>query len=254
MKGLRVLNTRPLNQGDALNNDIRAAGGVPLHFPALEIESTAIDWLSGMPNLTQVKQAIFTSANAVDYYFAALTTTGIQWPRNICVMAIGNATAAALSKHGIHVHHSPLIADSEHLLKLDVLQSIEKQTILLVKGLGGRQLIAETLLSRGAHLIPLAVYRRKLPVVKQEYINSIWQDDAVDIILFTSQQAMLNLFTLFEQGGHSWLCNKPCLVISKRLAKEAYLLGIRTIITCQYNEISGTLVHFNQGLTHDNPE
>lgn len=246
LHGLRVLNTRPLKQGEALTKAIQSAGGVSIALPALKIEATAIDWLTHMPSVATIHQAIFISANAVDYFFDALNSAKIVWPEKVVVTAIGSATGAALVRHGITVHHLPIIADSEHLLTLDSLQMIKDQTIILVKGCGGRPLIAENLIERGAHLTFLMVYRSGYPEEKPEYINSVWQDDAVDIILITSQQAMHHLFTLFADDGREWLINKPWLVISGRLAKMASLLGIKTIITSDYDDVLDTLISYNK--------
>jgi len=252
MKGLRVLNTRPLNQGRALEQAIRGAGGLSINLPAIAISATDLNWLKTMPELNAVNQAIFISANAVNYYFEALKQSNFSWPAHITVIAVGNATAAALTEQGIAVQHVPCGADSEHLIQLEILQKIEYQRILLIKGVGGRSLIADSLLSRGANVTLLDVYRRDLPDIQQEYINSLWQDDSVDIILFTSEQAMNNLFSLFKGEGLSWLRNKPCLVISARLAQAASLLGIKTIITCQHDKLLDALYRYNQGVMHDN--
>ncbi len=253
MNGLRVLNTRPLHQAAALDQAIRAAGGLSINFPALTIQATPSDWLADMPSLVNVNQAIFISANAVNFYFDALKQAGITWPLSIRITAVGCATAAALSKLGILPHHIPSIADSEHLLKLRTLQTIHDQTILLIKGIGGRPLIAETLVFRGASLISLCVYRSDFPDIKQEYINSLWQDDAVDIILFTSTQAMHNFFSLFSEEGRCWIRKTPCLVISERLAETASTLGINKIIRCQHDTVLEALKDFtHQGVIDDN--
>ena len=244
MNGLRVLNTRPLHQAKALDDAIRNAGGISINFPALAIHATAFDLTSTVTELATVHQAIFISTNAVNFYFTALDQARLTWPASINVIAVGHATASALTKRGIQVHHVPAIADSEHLLQLDALQNIQNQTILLVKGQGGRPLIADTLLSRGAHIVTLDVYRRDLPAISQKYINSLWQNDRVDIILVTSQQALHNLLSLFSEEGLSWLRNKPFLVISTRLAEDAALLGIQTVVTCKYNNILETLVNY----------
>lgn len=241
LNGLRILNTRPLEQGKALSQAITDAGGIAIEFPTISIEATHADWFSRLPELTQIKQAIFISTNAVNYFFNRLDRHDVDWPSSIQIIAVGKASGEALSMRGLTSHHIPAIADSEHLLALNTLQQIKHQTILLIKGEGGRPLIAETLCSRGAHLVSLPVYRRVLPELSEQYINSLWHDDAVDIILFTSQQSMSNLFTLFGKEAHAWICSKPCVVISERLSKEAALLGMRTIITSRYDVIPSTL-------------
>lgn len=241
LQGLRVLNTRPLEQGLSLNQAIEQAGGHAIHCPALVIEASDQSWLSLQPVLTEVKQAIFISANAVNYYFTALTNRQVIWPSTIQVIAVGQATAAALKKWGIQTVTTPEIADSEHLLALPSLQTISEEKILLIKGEGGRPLLEETLLSRGAELVVLAVYQRNPPLFAQDEIHSLWHNDAVDIILFTSQQAMQNIFALCSEDAQTWLCTKPCLVVSERLAKAASLLGIKTVIVSSPETIVKTL-------------
>lgn len=250
VNGLRVLNTRAVAQSDELDKAIHAAGGISINLPAFTITATSLDWLNQMPALTTINQAVFVSPNAVNYYFSALKQANITWPASIIVIAVGHATANMLLKQDIYVHHIPLVANSENLLELDTFKAIQHQHILLIKGIGGRSLIEEELQLRGACLTPLAVYRRDLPDLKQEYINSMWQDDVVDIILFTSQQAISNLFTLFPEEGRFWIRNKPCLVISARLAEIASEFGIRTIIISQYDKIIDALNHYNQGALH----
>ncbi len=229
-------------QGQELSLSIQRLGGHAIDVPAIAIETLPFHWLAQLPALTQVDQAIFISTNAVNNFFATLKEQRILWPWSIQVTAVGNATAKALEAWSIHVHHHPATANSEHLLNLAAFQRIHHQTILLIKGDGGRALIEETLQHRQAQVIPVAVYRRILPTVPKEYMNSLWRNDGVDIILFTSQQAMHNLFTLFGEQARSWLCSKFCLVISERLEHEARLLGMRHIVTCRYDNIVDTLL------------
>ncbi len=87
-----------------------------------------------------------------------------------------------------------------------------------------------------------------MPKLNSGQLYSLWHNKAVDIILFTSQQAMHNIFTLFGEDAHAWLCSVPCLVISERLKNEAALLGIQTIIVSTPETILTTLYEFNQGL------
>ena len=250
LRGLRVLNTRPAEQAKALSQAIEAAGGQAIECPALVISSIEKDWLSSLPELNQVEQAIFVSANAADYCLKELVKKQLPWPDSIRVIAVGQATARTLTNYGIRVDFIPEVADSEHLLALEILQTVTKKTILLFKGEEGRTLIAETLSARGAKLFIFEVYKRLKPRIDPKHLYSLWHNDAVDIILFTSQQAMQNIFLLFGKEAYDWLCSKPCLVISKRLAKEASLLGIQTIIVSTPATILETLHQFKQGLIH----
>ena len=244
--GLRILNTRPLEQGQALTKAIVQAGGISIPLPALVIEPVT-NWLNKLPSLLTIQQAIFISPNAVNYFFETVNKSQLPWPTIIEVIAIGHASAAALTQRGVRVDSVPALADSEHLLQLHSLQQVMGKSILLVKGEGGTVEIANTVISRGAQLSSAIVYRRSLPRTKPQQLQSLWQDDAVDIILFTSQQAIHNIFTLFGEYAHPWLCRKPCIVISERLANIAEALGMQHIIVCRYDTIITTLAeHYNK--------
>lgn len=247
LHGLRILNTRPLEQGLLLTDAILAAGGIPIILPALSIEPIPETWLKKLPDLNSIHQALFISPNAVKYFFETLKNYQITWPTTIEVIAIGNASAKILTQWGVHTDGLPAIADSEHLLQLKSLQHVADKSILLVKGEGGRTEIANTLRSRGAQLISVSVYRRTLPKTSPQRLQSLWQDDAVDIILFTSQQAIHNIFALFGEDARDWLCSKSCIVVSERLAEIARSLGIHNIIVSRYDKIMKTLAeHYNK--------
>lgn len=253
LQGLRILNTRPLMQAQKLNSIIAAAGGNVINCPGLAIEGMTFT----LPNLETVNYAIFTSSNAVKYCSEYLRQCNIAWPIEIKVIAIGQATASALHQSNIDVAFIPNEACSESLINLDPLYQIENKVILLLTGAGGRQLIAPILRDRNAIVFEKPVYKRTLPTTcSQPYIQSIWQEKAVDIILFTSQQAMQNIFMLFGKPAQNWLRNTPCIVISQRLAHIAACLGIRKIIVCKFDSIIEALHNFNlysglnQGLMH----
>jgi uroporphyrinogen-III synthase len=249
---LRVLNTRPLKQAKALTQLIEAAGGIAVECPALAIEPSDKTWVDALPDLKTVETALFISANAVDCCFRVLEPE--QWPASIQVLALGEATAQALMHYGLAVDLIPDQADSEHLLALSVLQAVNAKTLLLFKGEGGRTLIAKTLAARGANLHCIETYRRCLPKIDPKWLDALWRNERVDIILITSQEAMHNLFTLFGKAAHSWLCSRPCLVFSERLAREAALLGIEEIIVTEPKNILTRLHQFKQGFIHGNKQ
>ncbi|KTC83686.1 uroporphyrinogen-III synthase [Legionella cherrii] len=242
--GLRILNTRPRGQASQLSESIRDAGGIVIELPALEIKATNTHWISLLPNLKTIDQAIFISANAVHYCFTQLSQHQIEWPSSIQVIAIGQGSAAALHEFNIQVSAVPDVPNSEHLLALKTLQQPEKQNVLLFKGEGGRPLIEEQLIKRGTNLLVLEVYKRVIPQMSTQFVQSIWRDDLVDIILLTSEQSLHNLFKLFDKEAHDWLRNKKWLVISERLAQVASSSGIRKIRICHPSRVMDTLFDY----------
>ncbi len=250
LNGLKILNTRPARQAETLNESIKKAGGISIAIPALEIVSTQ-SWLEIFKkiNLHTVHYAIFTSPNAVEFF--AKKFPSYKLPSTIKTIAIGKGTANALTFFQIPVTYIPEKANSEYLLKLPDLNDVQDKTILLIKGEGGRDLIPMTLNNRGGKVITLDVYKRIIPAIDPDKITTLWQNNGVDIILCTSQQAISNLFTLFGKEGHTWLCNKPWVLISERLMQAAYTVGIKKPLLADYDHIIEAIAKFNnQGLLH----
>lgn len=250
LKGLRVLNTRPKDQAHALSETIRAAGGVVVECPTLQIESTGESWLNVLPNLNSVNFALFISPNSVQFCFKILQQKNITLPESIKIIAIGQGSANALTNLGIDVCTIPEHPDSEHVLAIPSLQRISKQTVLLFKGEGGRTVIEQGLKQRGADVINLCVYKRIVPEVPKQLLKSIWHNNLVDIILITSEQSLHNLFALFGEDARSWLQSKVCLVLSDRLAKTAQSFGIKKIIISRPETIMNALFDYTKGLIH----
>lgn len=240
LQGLRILNTRPKDQAAELSSKIRAAGGMVIESPALEIIPTDDSWHQRLTALPTVDSAIFISKNAVLFAFNTLKKHQIHWPDTITTIPIGKGTAKTLETLGITVADIPASQDSESLIQLSCFQRVP-QNILLFKGMGGRDVIERQLSDRGHRMTSIAVYRRRIPSFRPDFIKSIWQENQVDIILLTSAQSLLNLFVMFGSEGKAWLQTKTWLTISPRLAKTAQDAGIKNIIVASPDTIIESL-------------
>lgn len=225
-----------------MNQMLLTAGCIPVALPVLEIQPLSLDWLISIPSLVSIQKAIFVSTNAVHYFFAGLQKQQIAWPQSIQTFAIGSGTAAALAQHHVRDVQIPEISDSEHLLALPALQKIQQESILLISGDKGRPLLDTHLLKRQALVHHVSVYRRALPKKNLPFTHALWQDDAVDIILMLSHEAIDNLFVLFEEGARTWLQSKPWIVISPRLVEIAHSYHVKTVILSEYTDIITTLM------------
>lgn len=229
LRGKKILVTRPVGQAENLCTLIEQEGGVPVRFPALEIQPLE-DYSSVKPILARLDSyalAIFVSRNAVTHALALLgdrkdALAGTQ------VVASGRGTASALDAAGLtSVVHGGDRADSEALLALDVLQEerVRRRHIVIFRGVGGRELLADTLRVRGAQVDVAEVYRRACPHYEDELLDRVWINGRPDQIVVTSAAALHNLFTILGPEHRGIMLDTPVVVIGERLAQTARQLG-----------------------------
>ena len=166
LAGLGILVTRPAHQADRLCELIKQAGGRALRFPVIEIlppHDTA-PLAALIDTLDDADIAIFISANAVEHGLALLRARR-DLPAALKLAAIGRSTGAALRAT---LGRGPDICpaerfDSEALLALEAMQKVHGKRIVIFRGEGGREVLAETLRARGATVEYADVYRRARP-------------------------------------------------------------------------------------------
>lgn len=210
-------------------------------MPIISIVARELNWLEDIRNIDKTKQIIFISKNAVRYFFRGLESAKLKLPFDIIITCIGPGTAQELLKYKLKANYIPDINTSEQLLNLANFTNVLNQNILLVKGVGGRNIIKDKLKEQGANLTVVDVYERKLPKIAPEIIDKIWRENGVDVIIYTSKQAMLNTLEIFPYSAKKWLLTKPSIVISERLANHAKNLGFENIIHTNYSNIVTTI-------------
>ena len=251
LNGLRVLNTRAAHQAQLLEQQITMHQGSCIPLPILHIEPIEPpQGLDKLQNTACIDKAIFTSVNAVECFFQAAKKHGFDFPASIETFAIGSATQQALSHYKI----SALCAEkhsSEGLLNHPSFIKIKDQAIIIIKGAGGRTLLSQTLRQRKAQVNDIIVYQRRKNFSVSQLCERIWQNDAVDIILGSSQFVIETLFSCFNEEGKRWLCGKPWVVFSERLMRTAQKMGVRCVIVSEHQQLIKRLSQFSQGLVHD---
>lgn len=230
--GFGVLVTRPAGQAGALCRMIEDAGGEAIRLPLLEIQPIAADGRA-MCRLTGLKDwdwLVFVSANAVRCAFEWL---GPQWldGSRAKIAAIGRATAQALAERGVAVDLEPKQQfNSEALLALPEWAEVAGQRFLIVRGEGGRELLAETLRARGGIVGHAEVYRRVLPATDARGLLARWRAGGVGAATVTSGEALDNLFRLLADSAGELMSKTPVVVIGERLAARARGLGCARVV------------------------
>lgn len=227
LDGLGVLVTRPEAQAGPLARRLAELGARVYLLPAVELrpsEDRAAQRASLGP-LDRFQWIIFVSANAVRFGVSLL-----EERRDLKLAAIGPATAAALNHAGFRVALVPSGGyDSEHLLATPELSHVAGQRILIVRGGGGREYLAEQLTLRGAEVSYADVYERRraqpVPGVVAA-VEAAWQAGEIDVVTATSPELLRALFEILSPAGRQLLARAALLAGGTRIAATARQIGL----------------------------
>ena len=214
-----LLNTRPAHQAKDLSLLFCAAGYAVVECPSLAIKTQylaqALDW-------SAQDVWVFVSRNAVEHF--AKQITGTQ-PANVKLVAVGAATAHAIEQQGWQdLQPLPHTFDSEGMLSLAVFQQLSGLRVGIVRGDGGRELLAQSLQEKGARITFYEVYKR----IAAPFCNQAWlafREFSTPIILFTSNSSVEVFIAQCPSSDSSWLRTQSLIVFSERIAQHARQLG-----------------------------
>jgi uroporphyrinogen-III synthase len=248
LSGVGVLVTRPAGQAAALMRRLKGLGGEPLHFPALAIfplRSEAL--LATLASLDAFDLAVFVSPTAVERGLAAFNQ---PWPTQLPAAGVGGGTARALKAAGIsHILQPKDGADSEHLLALPELQQLAGKRVLIVRGEGGRELLADTLATRGAEVHHAVCYRRGCPEDDPTPLRVALAGGQLRAVTAMSSETLDHLRTLAGDKLETLLA-LPLFVPHARIADHARHLGFRNVRSTEAGE-DGLLAGLVEYFRHD---
>ena len=231
LQGVRVLVTRPRDQAEKLALLIEDEGGEAIRFPVIEIaepkDTQAL--LAVIDRLGQFGLAIFISPNAVNRSMNLILARLGTWPRNVRIACVGRGSARELKHFGAGNVIVPAGRfDSEALLALPELKQVTGSKIVIFRGEGGRELLGDTLKSRGAKIEYAECYRRTRPSADVTPLLQRWARDEIDIVSLTSVDGLHNLFDMLGPTGQQRLSRTPIIVVSTRMAEICRELGFKT--------------------------
>ena len=251
LAGRAVLVTRPKAQAERLCELIQAAGAHPVLFPALEIiDPPDLQPLQALiDRLEQFDVAIFVSPTAVQRGLALIQARR-SLPVRLRFAAIGQGSARELRRHGVvDILVPERGADSEALLALAELADMRNRAVVIFRGLGGRELLGDTLRERGASVEYAECYRRVRPNTDAEGLLSAWRRGEVHAVTVTSREALENLVDMLGARGHRYLFETPLFVPHARIAEAARALGITEIVVTEPGDeglVTAVIGHFSR--------
>jgi uroporphyrinogen-III synthase len=145
------------------------------------------------------------------------------WPSALPAAAVGGGTRRELERRGVTSVIAPQAgADSEALLALGEMQQVGGKRVVIFRGEGGRELLGDTLRSRGAEVVYAAGYRRTRPKGARQ-----WEEGEIDAVTVSSSQGLANLFEVLDAA---FLRARPLFVPHPRVAGNARGRAVREVV------------------------
>lgn len=232
-----LLVTRPQPQADEWVAALRAQGVAAQALPLLAIEpaadpAAAVAWGA----LASHRLVVFVSPGCVRSFFA-VRPAAAAWPEGTLAGATGPGTSQALRAAGVPdaaIVEPPADAeqfDSEALWRRLETRAWRGERVLIVRGDGGRDWLADRLRQRGVEVSFVQAYRRMLPpldVAQRVLLAAALAEPARHWWLFSSSQAVEHLRQLAPQSGWSSGC---ALATHPRIAATLRTLGFGTVLS-----------------------
>lgn len=248
-----VLVTRPIEQSMRLIGCLHDLGADVIAFPALEIIATPQSeaLTERLASIDEYDWALFVSPSAVKFGLAALRQVRPDALAPVRAAAVGAGTAAALRKAGCgNIVVPQQGADSEHLLALPEFADLTGQRVLIFRGEGGRELIAETLRARGAQVDYAACYRRVCPATDAAPLHAALAQRRIQAVTVFSSETLDNLLQLCGDAAAEALRALPLFAPHIRIAGHARALHFVQPIATAAGE-SGVLAGLVEYFRHD---
>jgi uroporphyrinogen III methyltransferase/synthase len=234
--GWRLLLTRPEDESSALAAVLAEAGVFSSSLPLLTIEPLPLSD-SGRALLQRLDQ--YCAVIVVSKPAARLCLEQLRehWPEppEQPWFSVGAATGQILADAGLTVFYPDEGDDSEALLELPALRQAlirPDPQVLIVRGEGGRGLLAERLREQGARVDYLELYRRGLPEYREGELLAKVEAERLNALMVSSGQSFEHLRRL---AGAAWpdLARLPLFVPSPRVAEMARAAGARSVVDCR---------------------
>lgn len=237
MSGWRLLLTRPAEECAAVAEALAEQGIASSNLPLLAIEPLpeTPEQRATIMELDRYCAVIVVSKPAARLGVALVDRYWPQPPFGQAWFSVGAATGSILEAAGLDVTWPTQGDDSEALLAVSRLSealAVPDPKVLILRGDGGREHIAETLRSRGVQVDSLELYRRHLPDYPARVLPERVRAERLNGLVVSSGQG---LQSLRELAGDAWpeLAELPLFVPSPRVAELARQMGAERITDCR---------------------
>lgn len=198
----KVLVTRTREQASELVHRLEELGAECREYATIAIlpmESYA-ELDRELARIDRFDWLVFTSINAVKYFFARLFELGqdARALSGVKIAVVGRTTGEVLAGYGLRADLVPLEFTGDGLAEALVREGMDGKKILIPRALKARESLPETVRSAGAEVAVVPVYRNVVPVDSDEEntgpaaLRRELEEGDIDVVTFTSSSTVTN--------------------------------------------------------------
>ncbi len=244
-----LLFTRPKGQGEELVVALENEGWQCIRQPLLNIAPITIDQPQAFQtikqrimNLDLYDVVISVSSNASSLAVEWIDQYWPQMPVGITWLAVGPSSALPFKALGIEMA-IPASNHSEGLLNLPILEDMSGKKVLILRGMGGRELLANTLKERGATVEYSELYERQAVQFETGQLTTLLQQKHIHYALITSGEMAQQLAQELQPSES--LLQLFLIVPSIRIQNIAKQLGFKDVSVCGHIQAATLLACLN---------
>ena len=203
----KVVVTRTRDQASELVHLLENYGAECIEYPTIALEPVASYEIldRAVAEIENYNWILFTSINAVDYFFKRLFELGkdvrdLKGPK---IAAVGRVTAESLAARGIMADLLPEEFTGDGLAETLIKTDVKGMRVLIPRALKARETLPQSLGSAGAEVTIAPVYQNVLPTSStgeqlKDNLHSALQEKSVDMVTFTSSSTVRNFVALLD--------------------------------------------------------
>ena len=214
--GRRIIVTRARAQASDFAECLQSYGAEVIQFPTIETQpipdNTALD--QAIAQLATYNWVIFTSVNAVEYFYRQLRENGkdTRSLSNACICAVGSKTVAALDQIGIRTDYVP--SQARGAIVAAELEGVQGQKILLPRASIAADDLLNGLHDRDAIVDAIPIYETvKAGAEGRATIEGNLHNGRIDMVTFTSSSTITNFLEMFDSHPPAVLLNQAHIAV-----------------------------------------
>lgn len=248
LNAFTILVTRPREQAESFVRQLEERGAACEIVPLIRIEPPASynDCDDALARLREYNGIICTSVNAVTQLVARMNEAQKKIAQQLPTFVVGCETYEAAASAGLRPMPPPAVHDAVHLANEMAERGVAGKKFLLPQGNRVRGELKQMLLSRGAQVDDVVVYRTVgAAEADADRVQHLMKNNPPDVVAFFSPSAVGQFAALVPAPIPS-----ACAVIGKTTADAVERAGFVVDIVADPSTAEGLVASIEMFLAH----